>query len=86
MVAIWRNATLSQPCVASPEGNGWLHINRNYQIKWFERDQVLQSVCNVLNRERSINLTEDDMNVQMLYGETLYGSDESDNEEDRDWM
>ena len=80
VAAMWKGATLPNPCVLQPEANGWVKADEAYQIKWFEGDQVPQSICKILD-PTSFQEEEDDENDEMSYGETLYGPDDPDDED-----
>lgn len=45
---IWRNAHLDLPTILSPEDNGWLLNNDQYEFHWFEGDQLPPTVSDAI--------------------------------------
>jgi hypothetical protein len=80
MTYSWKNATLTNPTVQRPEGHGWVLIDGSYQIKWFDCNQVPQSICQVLELDITSSYPEEDEVTELAIGERLYGSDESDDD------
>ena len=46
---MWKNVILAQPCTLQVYDHGWSLINGTYNIKWFDGDQLPQSVILILN-------------------------------------
>ncbi|XP_077862898.1 uncharacterized protein LOC144345214 [Saccoglossus kowalevskii] len=44
VASMWKNANLPERCRFQPEDNGWVMQDGLYHIKWFEGEQVPQSV------------------------------------------
>ena len=81
VTSVWKNASLPNPCVVKPEGHGWVLIDGRYHIKWFDGEQVPQSICQVLGRDNAAaQYIDEDEDEEIAHGEELYGSDESDDE------
>ncbi len=59
-------------------GDGWGQIRTN----WYDGEQVPQNVCKVLDDDTSHRLTDDDEDEEVTHGDSLYGLDEEDTEED----
>lgn len=80
VTTIWKNAALANPSTLNPESNGWFVDDGYYAIRWYDGNQVPQSVSAVL--ETQCRVTEDEEVDDVTYDEDLYGSDESDNSDD----
>ena len=58
---LWRNAHLRDPTSnIKPDGQGWIIIENTYHVKWFDCDQVPQSICQVLGMDTSSSYMEQD--------------------------
>ena len=84
IASMWKRAHLQKPCTAEPEGNGWAQENGKYVIDWYDGDQLPTQIYQTLNTETNAVLNEEDEDEDVAFGETMYGPDEL--EEDDDFL
>ena len=77
VACLWRRATLPTPCTMKAEAHGWSLENGTYKIKWYDGDQLPQSVLEILNDGNTSTSEEADID-QAAYD----SSDDSDYEDD----
>ncbi|RUM44803.1 MAG: hypothetical protein DSY80_04015 [Desulfocapsa sp.] len=73
----WRNAHLKDPSSVRPEGQGWIFVDNKYHVKWFDCDQVPQSIRRVLGMETSRRYMERDESedVSRVSDDSDYGEE-----------
>ncbi|CAG9785380.1 unnamed protein product [Diatraea saccharalis] len=69
IASIWSNAHMKNPSILSPENNGWVLKDSQYNFNWFDGDQlpsfVSESLENELeNSSNNEDQGEDDLNIQ----------------------
>ena len=67
------------PSEMKPELNGWTLTNNSYQIMWYNGDQLPTNILKVLN---SSSVEDDEEDEDVVVGEMIYGSDESEDDSD----
>ena len=77
---VWMHAHLPNPCDSTPEGHGWVLFNDQYHVKWFDCDQVPESITRVLGMDSSPHYMEVNEEGEMEPSERICDSDESDDE------
>jgi hypothetical protein len=67
---------MANPFVVQSDDHGWVIVYWHYQIKWFDREQVPQSICQVLG----MSDTDPDDSDDVELGDMMYGSDDNEDE------
>ena len=83
VTAVWKGSTSYNPRAAAgqPECHGWVLAENTYFVQWFEGEQLPRDMCQILSID-SVSEAVEEESEEMTHGELLYGSDESDSEED----
>lgn len=55
IASIWNNAYIQNPSIFSPENNGWVMENGQYNFNWFHGDQLPSFVSDLLQNEPGKN-------------------------------
>jgi len=86
VASLWKKAARQDPSslCGQPCQHGWILVDGSYAIDWFDGDQMPRHISQILSEKESVIESEDDEDVEMSHGELLYGSDESDVDDD-DW-
>ena len=81
---LWKRATLAEPSTLKPDDHGWVMHDSSYTIKWFNGDQIPESILQILCVDNpSMNTDDDSSEVPDDEMSNAY-SDESDTE-DPEW-
>jgi len=67
-----------------PTHHGWILVDGRYTINWFDSEQMPHNIIQILGENDSAVTPEDDEDAEMSHGTLLYGSDQSDVDDD-DW-
>ena len=84
VASVWKNAATKNPCISTPNGNGWTLSGGIYQIKWYDGDQLPVDIYKALKSGAQPILDEEMEDEEVSHGESVYGPDEV--EEDYDDM
>ena len=80
VASMWKQASQPNPCTDSPVGHGWTLDGSTYRIHWYDGDQLPTDIFQSLATDDT-HLTDECEDEAVAYGESLFGEDESDNDE-----
>ena len=75
---MWKNAPVSNPSDLDPKDHGWLLKDNQYNINWYDGEQLPQSIANIVCKEGLNGELHDNMEEEV----SLCSSDESDDDPD----
>lgn len=88
VASLWKHAVQADPGNASgqPNEHGWHVVDGNYNINWFDGEQMPHSITQILGEQGTADTIDDD--DEAAVGAQFFGSDEEsdvDDEDENDW-
>lgn len=82
VASLWKKAASQNPCQSTPAGNGWVLVDNTYTIDWYDGDQLPKDIYKALEIDTQNSLDEEMEDEEVAHGESLYGPDESDGDDE----